>query len=90
MGENKTQSVLEFPCNFPIKVMGRSKPGFKQLAVQLVAQHAGEIDADAVRTAPSRNGNFTALTITIVATSREQLDKIYQDLTEHEEVLMAL
>ena len=90
MDDDNTKELIDYPCNFPIKVMGRNDPGFQQLAVQLVQQHASRIDADAVRAVPSRNGNFTSLTITIVATSREQLDNIYQSLTDHEDVLMAL
>lgn len=90
MSKDDNSALQEYPCRFPIKVMGRDTPGFRQMAVQLVEQHAGRIDDSAVRTAPSRNGNFTALTITIDARSKEQLDRIYEDLTAREEVLIAL
>lgn len=90
MGDDEQPKLLEFPCSFPIKVLGRDRPGFRQLAVRLVERHAGKIDAAAVRVAPSRNGNFAAVTITIVATSQEQLDRIYQDLSDNDAVAMSL
>jgi len=90
MSDDGDSGLQEFPCRFPIKVMGRDTPEFRQLAVKLVERHAGKLDTDAVRIAPSRNRNFTALTITIDATGKEQLDKIYRDLSAQEEVLIAL
>ena len=90
MSEDGETGLQSYPCSFPIKIMGRDTPAFRQLAVAVVEQHAGKIEADAVRVAPSRNGTFTAVTITIDATSKDQLDRIYQDLTAQEEVLFAL
>ena len=90
MDQDQDRELQAYPCRFPIKIMGRDNPGFQRVAVALVEQHTGEIDARAIRVTPSRNGNFTALTITIDATSRKQLDRIYRDLTDHDEVLIAL
>ena len=73
MANRSEGSLLEFPCRFPIKAMGRSDSGFRE----------------PVRTTPSRAGNYLSVTTVIEATSREQLDTIYQELTDCEEVLMA-
>ena len=71
-------------------MMGRDEPKFRDAAVSVVEQHAGTIDDDAIRTAISRHGNFLSITITIEAQSQGQLDDIYRDLTEHEDILVAL
>lgn len=84
------ETLLEFPCDFPIKMMGRDTPEFRRTARSLVEQHAGPVDDDAVQAAESRNGRFVSVTVTIRARSRQQLDDIYQDLTAHDDVLMAL
>ena len=83
-------SALEFPCKFPIKMMGRESPEFRATARALVEKHVGEVSDDAVQASFSRNGRFVSVTVTIIATSRQQLDDIYQDVTDHEDVLMAL
>jgi len=84
------ESALEFPCEFPIKMMGRDTPDFRATARALVEKHAGEVADDAVKAALSRNGRFVSVTVTITATSREQLDTIYREVTAHEDILMAL
>ena len=84
------ESALEFPCEFPIKMMGRDTPEFRATARALVEKHAGDVADDAVTAALSRNGRFVSVTVTITATSREQLDTIYREVTAHEDVLMAL
>lgn len=84
------ESPLEFPCRFPIKMMGRESPAFRATARALVEKHVGEVADDAVQAALSRNGRFVSVTVTIIATSKQQLDDIYQDVTDHEDVLMAL
>mgnify|MGYP000500048689 FL=1 len=84
------ESLLEFPCEFPIKMMGRDTPEFRATARALVEKHAGDVADEAVTAALSRNGRFVSVTVTITATSREQLDTIYREVTAHEDVLMAL
>ncbi len=90
MSESKDELPLHFPCDFPIKMMGRDQPEFREAAVALVEQHAGEIPDDAIRTVVSRKGNFLSITITINAKNQKQLDDIYRDLTEHNDILVAL
>ena len=84
------ESAIEFPCSFPIKMMGRDTPEFRATARALVERHAGPVADDAVTTAASSKGNFVSVTVTITATSQEQLDNIYRDATDHDDVLMAL
>lgn len=86
----KEEKLLDFPCDFPIKMMGREQAEFRDAAVALVERHTGKIRSDAIRTALSRNGNFLSITITIKAQNQQQLDDIYSDLSEHEEILVAL
>ena len=84
------ESVIEFPCEFPIKMMGRNAAEFRATARALVEKHAGAVQDDAVQESLSRNDRFVSVTVTITATSQQQLDAIYQDVTDHDDVLMAL
>jgi putative lipoic acid-binding regulatory protein len=84
------EEILEFPCEFPLKIMGRDEAAFRDAALTIVEAHAGPLPDDAVRSRSSRDGNFIALTVTIVANSRKQLDAIYADLSAHDDILMAL
>jgi putative lipoic acid-binding regulatory protein len=90
MSESDSQKLLEFPCSFPIKMMGRANDDFSDIAVRLIEQHVGKIAASAVQTSASRNGNFLSVTVTIDAQSQEQLDSIYNDLSNNEDILVAL
>ena len=81
---------MEFPCDFPIKIMGEDTPEFRQTVRALVEKHTGPLPDSAIQTALSRTKRFVSLTITVSAQSREQLDNIYQDLTDHDDVKMAL
>lgn len=87
---DKDQTLLEFPCDFPIKMMGRDHPPFHAAARAIIEQHAGAIDESMVRAASSSNGRFVSLTFTIRAESQQQLDAIYIDLSAHDEILVAL
>lgn len=84
------ESALTFPCEFPIKMMGRDTPEFRVTARALVENHIGEVSDDRIQAATSRNGKFVSVTVTITATSQQQLDTIYRDVTAHDDVLMAL
>ena len=90
MADSNDETLLEFPCQFPIKMMGRDGDSFRQVAVSLVEEHVGEIPASAVSQSTSRKGNFVSITVTIEAESQAQLDRIYQALTDHEDILVAL
>ena len=71
-------------------MMGRDSAEFRATARALVEKHVGRVADDAVTASLSRNGRFVSVTVTITATSKQQLDDIYQDVTDHEDVLMAL
>jgi putative lipoic acid-binding regulatory protein len=83
-------TLQEFPSDFPIKVMGRSDGDLRALTQAIVERHAGALSEASVKTRTSSDGNFLALTYTIRAQSREQLDAIYRELTACKSVLMAL
>ena len=84
------QTLLVFPCQFPIKVMGKTSSELDLVVVEIVRRHAPDLHEGAVTTRPSKDGNYLAVTIVIEATSKQQLDAIYQDLSDHPHVLMAL
>ena len=81
---------LEFPSTFPIKIMGRTEPGFAQAILAIVQRHAPDFDGAALEMRSSSAGNYLSLTATVEATSREQLDALYRDLVAHPTVVMVL
>ena len=83
-------SLIAYPVDFPIKVMGRTQPGFAQAMLALVKRHAPDFDESTVGMRPSREGKYLSLTFEIRATSRQQLDALYQELSDHPMVSMAL
>ena len=83
-------SALAFPCEFPIKVMGRKQPGFAQAVSDIVRKHAPDFDPATVAMRPSRQGRYLSVTCVVHAVSREQLDGLYQELCDHPQVVMVL
>ena len=83
-------SPLAFPCEFPIKVMGRKESRFVQTITSIVRKHAPDFDAATVEMRPSRQGKYLSVTCVVRATSREQLDALYQELCDHPAVVMVL
>ena len=83
-------TLLEFPCDFPLKIMGRNTDDFRSLVLGIVRKHAGDIDSSQIEERPSRDGNYLGLTYTIRATSKQQLDALYMELTSCERVMVAL
>jgi putative lipoic acid-binding regulatory protein len=83
-------SALEFPCTFPIKIMGRTRDGFAQAVADIVCRHAADFDPGALEMRTSSAGNYLSMTATINATSREQLDELYRELVAHPMVAMVL
>ena len=84
------ESLLTFPCEFPIKVMGRSSETFETDVVGIVRKHVPDLPDSAVTSRPSGKGNYVAITVIVSATSKEQLDNIYRELNAHEAVMMTL
>ena len=88
--EEYEESPLQFPCEFPIKAMGKANCELDVIVVEIVRRHAPDLMEGAVHTRDSKQGNYISVTVTVNATSREQLDAIYQDLVDCEAVIMAL
>lgn len=84
------QSLIEYPSQFPIKVMGAQVDGFVEAIAHVARQFDPGFDACTIEQRPSKGGNYLGLTITITATSREQLDEIYRTLTTHPMVKVVL
>jgi hypothetical protein len=89
MSEEKN-TQLEFPCKFPIKIMGKCHEEFEKEVVAIINKHVPDLEEDALTVRPSKEGTYIAITATITAQSREQLDNIYFELSAHERVIMAL
>ena len=87
---DQPETLLEFPCDYLLKVMGRAEPGFDSLVVELVRRHVPDLHEGAVTSRPSKGGKWISVTVTLRAESKSQLDAIYLDLTAHEKVVMAL
>lgn len=83
-------SLITYPCDFPIKIMGATQDGFAQTMVDVVLLHDPEFDADKMEMRPSSKGNYLSLTVTVRATSREQLDNLYRALSSHPMVKVVL
>jgi putative lipoic acid-binding regulatory protein len=84
------ETLLEFPCDFPIKVMGAAQDGFAQAIADVVRKHAPDFDAATMEMRPSKAGNYLSLTCTIRAVSQAQLDALYRELTSHPLVKIVL
>lgn len=82
--------VLEFPCDFPIKAMGRAGGGFPAHVMSIISRYAPGFNEDRVSTRLSREENYVSVTVTIRATSRRQITDIYRALRADEQVLTAL
>jgi uncharacterized protein len=85
-----SETLFVFPCDFPLKIMGRPTDDFRSLVVGIISKHAGDVDASQIEERPSRDGNYLGLTYTIRATSKAQLDGLYRELTSCEHVLIVL
>jgi len=84
------QTLFEFPCSFPIKVMGLAEDDFDALVAEIVIRHVGDINEGAVAIRPSKNGKYVSVTVTFEAQGKDQLDELYRELSAHERILMVL
>ena len=87
---NPADSLIEYPCDFPIKIMGAMQDAFAQTMVDVVSTNDAEFHAGKLEMRPSTKGNYLSLTVTVRATSREQLDNLYRALSSHPMVKMVL
>lgn len=84
------ESLITYPSDFPIKVMGKHHPDFAQTLTEVVLQFDPKFDPATVEMRPSKGGNYLGLTFTVCATSREQLDALYRALHGHPMVSVVL
>lgn len=89
MSEND-ETLLKFPTDFPIKIMGVKREGFAHAMIELVQRHAPDFKSETLEMRVSSSGKYLSLTCTIRATSKAQLDDLYQEITAHPWVSMAL
>lgn len=90
MAEPIEPSLLEFPCDFPLKIMGKRVDGYAQAVLEIVQRHAPDFDGATVEMRTSKQGSYLSLTCTIHATSRAQLDALYRELSTHPLVKVVL
>lgn len=87
---SEPESLIPFPCDFPIKVMGLRQHGFAQNILEVIRVHSPDYDPATIEMRTSREGKYLSLTITVKATSQQQLDALYRDLCDHPMVSMVL
>jgi uncharacterized protein len=87
---NRADTLIEYPSDFPIKIMGVRHDAFAQTMVEVVLQHDPTFDAGKMEMRPSSKGTYLGLTVTVRATSREQLDNLYRALSSHPMVKVVL
>jgi uncharacterized protein len=83
-------SLIEYPTEFPLKIMGRQEPGLAQSVIDIVTRHAPDFDPATVELRASKKKNYLSVTCVIRATSREQLDALYRELCDQPQVVMVL
>jgi putative lipoic acid-binding regulatory protein len=87
---SRADTLIEYPCRFPIKVMGAKAEGFVHAVTTVARQFDPTFDATTIELRESKGGNYLGVTITITATSREQLDELYRTLSTHPMVKVVL
>ena len=89
-GAPTRQTLIEYPCDFPIKIMGARVDGFAQAVIEVVLRHAPDFDPAGAEMRPSSKGNYLAVTCTFRALSQAQVDALYRELTSHPMVKVVL
>ena len=84
------QSLIEYPCHFPIKVMGANVEGYVTALTHVAKSFDPGFDASTIELRPSKAGNYMGVTLSVYLTSREQLDELYRTLTTHPMVKVVL
>lgn len=88
--DDRTASLIEYPSEFPIKVMGAQVEGFVDAVIAVARRHDPDLDEARIQLRPSRAGNYLGITLMVTATSREQLDALYTELSSHPMVKVVL
>ena len=84
------ESLIEYPCDFPVKILGHTQAGFAQTILEVVRRHVPDFDATTLEMRASKKGKYLSITCVIRATSRQQLDALYRELCDHPLVVMVL
>lgn len=84
------ESLIKYPCDFPIKIMGKAEQDFTEVTLAIVKRHAPDFDETTIEIRSSKGGNYLSITCTIRATSRDQLDALYRALTDHPMISIVL
>ncbi len=90
MDNPRRDSLIDYPCAFPIKVMGLKVDGFVHAMTEVAERFDPSFDASTIELRPSKGGNYLGVTLTVQATSRAQLDELYRALTSHPMVKVVL
>ncbi len=87
---DKPTTLIEFPCHFPIKIMGKKTLAFAEDIVAITRKHFPDISDEAIRQQTSKQGNYLAFTVTVYVENQAALDAFYQELTTHPDMKMVL
>jgi len=90
MKPNNNESLLQFPCDFVIKVFGHATPDFEENVLSIIRFNIKDLEENSVKKRPSKDGKYLSLSITLPIDSREQLDNIYKALSDNQHVIMVL
>ncbi|MDR2678394.1 MAG: DUF493 domain-containing protein [Zoogloeaceae bacterium] len=86
----ESASLIEYPCAFPLKIMGRAEAGLAEIVLEIVQRHAPDFAHEQMETRASSSGNYLSFTCTITATSRPMLDALYRELSAHPRIRFVL
>jgi hypothetical protein len=86
----ESKPVLQFPCDFPLKVIGHNADDFESFVIEIVHHHVPNLDVTIVDTKPSSGGKYLSVSMNFIADSREQMDALYKELSSHERVVWIL
>lgn len=84
------QTIIEFPCEFPVKIMGVNSDAFLDEIQKIVLHHFPDFDLNHFKHKLSNKNNYLAITVTVIAINQEMLDSFYHDLTKHPDIKMVL
>ena len=87
---DELDTFFEFPCSYPLKVIGKNSGSFQVAVLSILSQHVGQIDQGSYTSRLSGGGKYISFTITFEAQSKDQLNQIYRELKAHELVIMTL
>jgi putative lipoic acid-binding regulatory protein len=90
MSQEIENDVWKFPCEFPIKIVGKANSEFEAFVFSTIHKHFPDLKESAIECRPSKDGTYLAITATVQATSKEQLDTVYRELSANKLVLAAL